>query len=748
MSLMLEAMSLLLTVQVTQATVTGTVRGEATGEPLAGAIVALPDLGRAAGTDAHGRYVLPGVPPGPQHITVSFIGHAQRVLHALVPPSGRLEINLSLRAEPVHLHTIEVRHRVALPGLEDTDSSGSFDKSSSIAAIRNHPLLSEPDALKAMEGGPVVLQQETPSGVHVRGGSSDHTAYLLDGVPVFSPYHAAGLFSALNPDALSRISLSSSVPLAGHSDALSGTISAVSRPPGEHTSTQGGLSTTQARLTIDGQVAGGVGYLLSVRSRAPGLPLGERDPSYLTAESGDVLAKLERSGTRGRIRLLAYQSGNEIESAAQANESSAGTPRNGFEWGSRSFGAEWSDEIRGTGLKLLGWSASSDASSAWRGPADREYLTSDRHDIGLMGTMELRHGGARTTMGLRLERSKTSYLVQGDSGLSPWALRARTPIASAFAQHSRSITSQIDVTLGGSLAVSDVRTRFSPSARVQWRPAAGLTVSGSYARVHQFAQSLRNPESVVGNVFPVDLYIGSGAAEVPVARSDQVIMAAEYEPSGGVRVALEAYTRSTAGLLLVAPLASSPFTTGALTQGSGTSRGLSVEAGVSRARFGVLAGYGVQRVRLEAPKSGYVPAFGTTHLAHGGLIVFPTATTSIRLGTTAAFGRRTTIASGGLEWEACNILDRGCEFAGSPSYSGGPLGTAVLPSYLRVDLGFRKHWHFQVAGRDAMVALFGTITNVLNRKNVLTYIRDASGEQIPIEMLPLAPLVVGLDWRF
>jgi hypothetical protein len=266
--------------------------------------------------------------------------------------------------------------------------------------------------------------------------------------------------------------------------------------------------------------------------------------------------------------------------------------------------------------------------------------------------------------------------------------------------------------------------------------------------VHQFAQSLRNPESVVGNIFPVDLYIGSGAAEVPVARSDQVIMAAEYEPSGGVRVSLEAYTRSTAGLLLVAPLASSPFTTGALTQGSGTSRGLSVEAGVSRTRFGVLAGYGVQRVRLEAPKSGYVPAFGTSHLIHGGLIVFPTATTSIRLGTSAAFGRRTTIASGGLEWEACNILDRGCEFAGSPSYNGGPLGTAVLPSYLRVDLGFRKHWHFQMAGRDGMVALFGTITNVLNRKNVLTYIRDASGEQVPIEMLPLAPLVVGLDWRF
>jgi hypothetical protein len=48
-----------------------------------------------------------------------------------------------------------------------------------------------------------------------------------------------------------------------------------------------------------------------------------------------------------------------------------------------------------------------------------------------------------------------------------------------------------------------------------------------------------------------------------------------------------------------------------------------------------------------------------------------------------------------------------------------------------------------------MVALFATITNVLNRRNVLTYTRDpASGETVPIEMRPLAPLVVGLDWKF
>ena len=91
---------LFLLFQAAQATVVGVVRGGEARVPLAGAVVALTDLDRITTTDASGRYILRNVPPGPQHISVRFIGHAPQRLHALVPPSGHLEINVSLRAEP------------------------------------------------------------------------------------------------------------------------------------------------------------------------------------------------------------------------------------------------------------------------------------------------------------------------------------------------------------------------------------------------------------------------------------------------------------------------------------------------------------------------------------------------------------------------------------------------------------------------------------------------------------------------
>ena len=230
---------------------------------------------------------------------------------------------------------------------------------------------------------------------------------------------------------------------------------------------------------------------------------------------------------------------------------------------------------------------------------------------------------------------------------------------------------------------------------------------------------------------------------------DQGVLAADYRPSAGVRLRIQAYDRGFDRLLLVAPRAGEPFATSGFVVGSGASRGMSLDAAVSSRRFGAFASYGMQSVRRAYGDSSYVPGHGATHLLEGGVTAFPTATLSIRLGAAGAFGRRTTAASGGLEWESCNLLDRGCEFRGSPHLGSEPLGAAPLPSYFRVDIGVRKHWRVGIGGRDGVIALFATITNVFDRKNVLTYSREpATGALTPVELRPRAPLVIGLDWRF
>jgi hypothetical protein len=305
----------------------------------------------------------------------------------------------------------------------------------------------------------------------------------------------------------------------------------------------------------------------------------------------------------------------------------------------------------------------------------------------------------------------------------------------------------MDLRIGATLASARGARYFGPRVQLGWRPRNELTLVAATARTHQFSQSLRNPESVVGNIFPADLFIGAGAAAVPVARSDQHSLTAEYRPAAGVRLAAEAYLRDFAGVLLVAPRESGPFATGRFAPGSGRSGGVSLEAAMSSARWGIVASCGWEQVRLDSGAGEYVPGHGAAQLLQGGVTVFPTATTSVRLGAAGALGRRATTVAGGFEWESCNLLDQGCEFGGSPT-TAGTLGGTHLPAYARVDLGVRKHWHMSLAGRDAVVALFATLTNLLDRKNVLTYARTSDGKLAPIEMRPLAPLVMGLDWQF
>jgi hypothetical protein len=740
--------NLVLQVQATAPSIAGTIRDGESGRPLADAIVVLADLDRSVISDSTGRYLFLDVPSGPQHLTVHRIGYAPRTLHALVPGDGRLQIDISLHPVPMQLPALVVRSPVAVRGVEIGDSTQLPDRGISMAAVRNDPLLSEPDGFLGLSGGEIGASPETPSGINVRGGASDQTQYLLDGIPVFSPYHAAGTFTAWNPDALERLELSSGAPSLAFPEALSGTISGSTRAPGSRVRAQGGMSTTQARIVVDGPLGRKAGYLASFRTGFPAIIAPKHDPSYLSGDTRDLLAKVEAPMLSGRLRLLVYGARNAIGSALLVDRS-VGRPRhNGFEWGSRSMGAQWSGSMADGVLRLQAWSASSDAEVTWLAGAP-QTLQSERRDEGLLAAFERPGSGSRSSVGVRIQRSHTEYRVASLNGsTSPFGLRAETPVAAGFVQHQRPIGGGVAADLGASIAAAAGDIHLNVYSQLRWRVSNPVTLTASIARTHQFAQSLRNSESVVSNVFPADLYIGAGAPGVPVARSDRVILGADYRPVPNLRLGAQAYLSNYGGLLLVAPQTAQPFATDGFTTGEGSAPGFSLDAALSGARYGLVARYGWQRVRLEYAESSYIPVYATSHLMELGGVVFPSATTSLRLGVTGGLGRRATGVVGSFEWEACNLLDRGCEFGGAPE-AAGPLGATRLPAYLRLDLSLRKHWHLSLGERDVTIALFGTVTNLLGRSNVLTVATDPiTGRRSQIEMRPRAPLVVGLDWRF
>jgi hypothetical protein len=216
-----------------------------------------------------------------------------------------------------------------------------------------------------------------------------------------------------------------------------------------------------------------------------------------------------------------------------------------------------------------------------------------------------------------------------------------------------------------------------------------------------------------------------------------------------LRLGAQTFARRLRGLVLVATREGGPFATVEPGTGTGSARGVSLEVAVSARRFGALLTYGLQRLRYSGAGVSYQPEHGAVHSLEGGLLLVPADAWSVRLGAVGAAGRRATAISRGFEWEACNLLDRGCEFAGNPYHDGEELGGSRLPPYLRVDLGLRRTWRLRPAGRDATIALFGAVTNLLGRRNLMTYVHDReSGRREGVEMRPRSPLVAGIDWSF
>ncbi|HEY8258428.1 MAG TPA: carboxypeptidase-like regulatory domain-containing protein [Gemmatimonadales bacterium] len=735
------------------ASITGLVYDAETGEPVAGAVAAVAGTPLTSLTQSDGHYTLSHIPQGTWALVVARPQYRPHTFSAIVPSSGVVRIDVGLHLAPTTLPPIEVRAAAS----RGNRNSAWAARRVTAADVRNDPRLAEADPLQAIVGGGVALRPESSEGLHILGGASDQVAYSLDDVPVFSPYHSGGTLGAWNPDAVGQLEVQSSPGSPADPDGLSGSVSATTITPAPRHQLRGSISSTQIRSTFDGPVGWkDAGYLLSLRSTFPGLLPHSGEGSYLEGDASDWLAKIESPFAGGRLRLLGYGSDNDISTArgTVVSPGAAIAGRNGFRWSARSFGANWSHRAGGAFLKLGVWSAGSDAGAAWLADSSSiTRLSAYRQDVGAYGVADVGGAGKLTSLHLHARRSATSYAATSGSDAGATTNLDRTALLwTADITHERPTSAHSTLIFSLGAGGAGAMFRVDPGVEIRWTPTRSVRLSAGVSRRHQFAQSLRNDESVVGAIFPAELFVGAGAKGVPVARSDLGVVTLEYRPEANTRLTGKAYLRNLGGLVLVAPLSTGPFAgpgPAGFLAGSGTSAGITMEAAASGPSYGLTLGYGLQRTRLAFGDSKYVPAYGVAHSLEAGALLMASPGTSLKVGVTALFGRHGTSVTGPFEWESCNLLDNGCEFAGSPREATQELGLLDLPPYLRLDLGVRHRWLLHLANRDAELAIFGTVTNILDRQNILTKVIDPkTGGRGPVDMRHRSPLVVGLDWRY
>lgn len=196
------------------ASVAGTVR-TGRGEPAVAAVVEVRGVGggevaggalRRTTADSLGHYRLAGLAPGRYRVVAARIGLATLEREIELGPGALLRLDLVLADEavamaPVTVEVVRRRERFrTTAGASIAELTGG--------ELKGVPGLAEADVLRAVEMLPgVVSTTDFSAAFNVRGGSADQNLILLDGFPIFNPFHLGGLFSVFNSDMVRRAEL-------------------------------------------------------------------------------------------------------------------------------------------------------------------------------------------------------------------------------------------------------------------------------------------------------------------------------------------------------------------------------------------------------------------------------------------------------------------------------------------------------------------------------------------------------------
>jgi NADPH:quinone reductase-like Zn-dependent oxidoreductase len=165
-------------------TISGRVVSAATQEPVAGATLRVPGLELSAATDAEGRFVLRGVPPGIRALEVRRIGYAPAVRSDIAVGVARpAEVLVELQPAALQLEAVTV----APPLFASTPPTATPVSTQTLTAeeVRRAPGVQE-DLVRALSvaGGIAPIPAGPRNDLLVRGGAAFENLFVVDGVEV------------------------------------------------------------------------------------------------------------------------------------------------------------------------------------------------------------------------------------------------------------------------------------------------------------------------------------------------------------------------------------------------------------------------------------------------------------------------------------------------------------------------------------------------------------------------------------
>jgi hypothetical protein len=765
------------------ATVRGTVRAEGTQEPVAYANVRIEEARRGARTDQRGLFVLADVREGSWRVRVSAVGFQPMDTTVHIPAAGTMELSFSLRPAPFTLPGIEARGRQESRAASTAGPGATRIEAREIDAA---PALAEADVLRTVQLLPsVATASDFSSALYVRGGSPDQTMVMLDGTPLFNPYHLGGLFGAIDPDAVAAVDVLPGAFPARVGDRLSGIIDIQTRDGGrDRVRGFGGTSLISTRAGVEGPLPGGRGSYL-VTGRRTYLDLFT-DAAYA---AGLINVTLPYHFTDGHLKLT-HDVGKlgRLSAAFYVDEERMGYPRErpdpgepprtgprddvDFSWGSRvgslrfrrPLGPTVAAELRGAVSTFHG--TFDVFATRFRGEGRPDTL---QHLVGAHTRMRDAMAGAdlawhardhQVRGGLQLDvyRFAHDILEEGDEAgpfISPFR-RTDTPRTLAAYLEDEWQASPLLRVRGGLrvLTAGERGTELLPRLGAQYTVTPSLTLSLGGGRSAQVIHSLRSEESLGASLMAYDL-MAAVPRETGLSTATDLVGGGEWV-RGTTSVRVDAFAKRLGNVPL-------PPLPGDITEApvllnegyvaaDGDARGVELLARHTRGRALYSLAYSLNDVKMDVGGVRYTPRFERRHTLDAVALLPWGRRGEVSSRLALATGQPYTPATGfGMPLRYDPTTGAFVQYGSGGSVLLGEHNSGRLPGYFRLDVGLRRSYEPRIFGRHTTVTPFLQILNVLNTPNVLAGVPQVYGDAGPqVEYAPQLPILptIGFEWKF
>ncbi len=218
----------------------GMVKDKTTGEPLAGVNVIIQGTLLGAATDLEGRYFIVNIPAGRYTVEFSMIGyHTETIKNVDISSDLTTKIDFPLTPETIEMAG-EIEVTAERPQIQkDLTATMTVIDAKKVTTL---PVTSYRDMvglqtgtvvlpIRIEEAGPYGQFNSTPDdGLHFRGGRTNETAYLFNGMSITDPIWGGFLIEDLPILGLSEMQIYTGTYLAEYGEGMSAVMNMVSEP--------------------------------------------------------------------------------------------------------------------------------------------------------------------------------------------------------------------------------------------------------------------------------------------------------------------------------------------------------------------------------------------------------------------------------------------------------------------------------------------------------------------------------------